>query len=276
MGLGLSLCLLAFRDYLPADQMPGYVVAALSFVLVLVMMNNKHLPAALVVIAVGVVYAFLFKIDFAVFRSAFGLNLPQAHLPDIEHVVQGFLLLALPQIPLSLGNSVLASKQVLQDLFPSRTDFTIRKIGLTYSSMNLVAPFISGIPVCHGAGGIAGHYAFGGRTGGSVVIYGLMYLILGLFFGNGFHEVILMFPLPVLGVILIFEALALMLLVRDVALVRKEFFIALTVAIMAVGLPYGFLIGITVGTILHYLPLPLQVWGSTDATIGSGRTRRSD
>jgi len=46
----------------------------------------------------------------------------------------------------------------------------VRQISLTYSFMNLINPFLSGIPTCHGSGGMAGHYALGGRTGGSIII----------------------------------------------------------------------------------------------------------
>src|SRR5205823_12080891 len=110
----------------------------------------------------------------------------------------------LPQIPLSLGNSILATRQIGEDLFP-QTRLTVRKIGLTYSLMNLVNPFFSGIPTCHGSGGMVGHYTFGARTGGSVVIYGSIYLVLGVFFSHAFSTAVYLFPLPVLGVILLFE-----------------------------------------------------------------------
>ena len=80
-------------------------------------------------------------------------------------VATGFLVLAIPQLPLSLANSVLGTGQVLADLFRSAGSGPADQ--LHYSLMNLVSPF-GGIPTCHGAGGLAGHYAFGARTGGSV------------------------------------------------------------------------------------------------------------
>jgi MFS superfamily sulfate permease-like transporter len=118
--------------------------------------------------------------------------------------------------------------------------------------MNLVSPFFSGVPTCHGSGGIAGHHAFGGRTGGSVVIYGALYLSLGLFFGGGFQSAVKLFPLPVLGVILLFEALALMRLVRDMLANAADFFVVLLVGLIAFGLPYGYVIGVVFGTLIAY------------------------
>ncbi|MEB3104128.1 putative sulfate/molybdate transporter, partial [Ferviditalea candida] len=148
--------------------------------------------------------------------------------------------LALPQVPLSLGNSVLGTKQIVQDLFPDRS-LSVRKISFTYSLMNLVNPFFSGIPTCHGSGGMAGHYAFGARTGGSVIIYGSMYLLLGLFFSSGFGQIVQVFPKPILGVLLLFESLALMGLVRDISNAKSDWFIALLVGLICSLLPYGYL-----------------------------------
>jgi hypothetical protein len=98
-----------------------------------------------------------------------------------------------------------------------------------------------------------GHYAFGGRTGGSVILYGSLYLILGLFFSGSFAHVVQVFPLPVLGVLLVIEGLRLMLLIRDTIDLRGEFAIAILVGLIAAGLPYGYLVGICVGTVLFYL-----------------------
>ena len=261
LGLGITLALLAFRQYIPADQSSGYMLALLSFILVLGLMGHQKYPAALVVIVLGFVYALFFKVDYGDLSQIVGFNLPQWHFPTSENILKGFLLLALPQIPLSLGNSVLATQQVAQDLFPERKPLTIKKIGITYSLMNLINPFFSGVPTCHGAGGMVGHYTFGGRTGGSVVLYGLLFVIMGLFFGDNFQIIIQVFPLPVLGVILLFESLALMLLIKDVTHEKKGLVITLMVGVMAAGLPYGFLVAMVVGSILYYLPVKLDLLG---------------
>jgi MFS superfamily sulfate permease-like transporter len=251
-GLGLSLCGLAFREYIGADQLAGYVLAGAGFILIIVLMHNKKYPASLAVILLGVIYAVLFKLDFTMLPSAFGLNLPQTILPTWEDITRGFVLLTLPQLPLSLANSILATRQVAEDLFPERNDITIRRIGLTYGAMNLIVPLLNGIPCCHGAGGMVGHYVFGGRTGGSVIIYGMLYLMLGLFAGDGFQQLVHIFPLPLLGVILVFEGLALMALIRDTVSSKGDFQVALLTGIMAFGLPYGFAIALLTGMVVHH------------------------
>jgi len=124
-------------------------------------------------------------------------------------------------------------------------------IGWTYSLMNLVTPLFGGIPVCHGSGGMAGHYAFGARTGGSVFIYGSALLVAGLYFSPIFCALFASFPLPVLGVLLLFESLSLLLLSRDVLGRKREFTIALITALAACYLPYGFAVGLVLGTALE-------------------------
>jgi len=129
---------------------------------------------------------------------------------------------------------------------------TVKKIGWTYSFMNLINPFFSGIPTCHGAGGIAGHYAFGGRSGGSVVIYGALFIAIGLFFSGSFTEFVHFFPMPILGVILLFEAFLLMSFIKDVAPSKKCLFVALIVALIAFNLPYGYAVALITGVILDF------------------------
>lgn len=272
LGLGIKLCLLSFQKYIPDLGQTGYILALLAFIMILVFLDNKKYPASLLAIALGIVYAFIFNINTSIFHQAFGINLPQFSSPSINDISQGFILLALPQLPLSLGNSVIATKQISRDLFPERPPLTIKKIGLTYSLMNLTIPFLGGIPGCHGSGGMVGHYTFGGRTGGSVIIYGIFYILLGMFFANGFEHIIKIFPLPVLGIILMFEGLSLMLLIKDLINTQKAFVIAMMVGIIAAGLPYGFVISIIIGTILYYIPMQLK----TLKGIGSTPEDKSD
>jgi MFS superfamily molybdate transporter len=250
LGLGLQLATVALGNFVQADGVRGYVLAAGAFIITVLLLGNRRFPAALLVVAIGLIYAILFSLDGGITESI-AFRLPAFHVPQPADILSGFLLLALPQIPLSLGNSVLATRQLAEDLFPDRC-LTIRKIGVTYAIMNLINPWFGGVPTCHGSGGMAGHYAFGGRTGGSVIIYGSLLLLLGLFAGGGFEHVVKAFPLPMLGVILLFEALALIWIVRDVAQSPTEFPIAALVGVIAVGLPYGYLIGLVVGTALAY------------------------
>jgi xanthine/uracil/vitamin C permease (AzgA family) len=251
-GLGLQLATIALKEYIPASGVSGYFLAIVASLLTIFLLGNRRFPPAPFVILLGIVSAVFYGANLTSLADGIGFRLPQTQMPALQNIWMGFLLLALPQIPLSLGNSILATRQVVSDLFPQRS-ITVRRISLTYSLMNIVNPFLSGIPTCHGAGGMVGHFTFGGRTGGSVVLYGSLYLLIGLFFSGSFGEVVHLFPRPVLGVILLFEAVAIMRLVRDVADSKTDFSIVLIGGLIAASLPYGYLISLIVGTFLFYL-----------------------
>jgi len=251
LGLGIKLGLLALQDYVIADGVAGYYLAAAAFLLAIFLLGNRKYPPAIFIIMLGMFYAFVFKIDGHSFINAVGIHLPQIHTPTWADILTGFLILTIPQIPLSIGNSILATNQIANDWYPKRT-VTIRKISYTYSLINLINPFFSGIPTCHGSGGIVGHHTFGGRTGGSVIIYGCLYIFLGLFLSQGFDTLVHIFPLPILGILLLFESLGLMLLVQDVTDSKSSFMIALLVGLISGGIRYGFVIGLIVGTLIYY------------------------
>ncbi|MDB6125729.1 MAG: transporter [Pedosphaera sp.] len=251
LGLGMQLTTLALKDYIQRDGTSGYWLAGIAFLISLILIGNRKYPAALFIILLGVIYAAIFKLDFHAARESIGFHLPKLDMPTSQSIWAGFLLLALPQVPLSIGNSILAARRTAQDLFPDRAP-SLRKISLTYSLMNLINPFFHGVPTCHGSGGLAGYYAFGARTGGAVIIYGSIYLLLGLLFSSGFQNIIQVFPMPILGVILLFEGLALMALIRDTTADKHDFFIVLAVGVMAATLPYGYLIAMIIGTLMAY------------------------
>lgn len=251
LGLGLQLARLALGDYVISDGIPGFGLALVASAIAIALYGSRRFPAALPIIALGVAFAFLYKLDARDLADGLGFTLPIPRAPTPSDVWTGFLLLALPQIPLSLGNSLLATRQTAHDLFPEK-GVTVRQLGYTYSLMNLVNPWFGGIPTCHGSGGLMGHYTFGARTGGSLLIYGSLFLTMGLFFADAFSEVVQVFPLPVLGVLLLFEGAALMWLARDVVPVRRDLAITIGVALVAVLAPYGYVLGLVLGTLAWY------------------------
>jgi xanthine/uracil/vitamin C permease (AzgA family) len=117
LGLGFQLATLALKEYVQADAIGGYILAAACFFLVVFLMGNRRFPAALFVILLGTAYALFFKLNVSDLTNSLGFHLPQAHLPNQTDILTGFLLLALPQIPLSLGNSILATTRLCRIIF---------------------------------------------------------------------------------------------------------------------------------------------------------------
>jgi MFS superfamily sulfate permease-like transporter len=253
VGLGLQLTSVAMQQFVFSSPPTSLLLGAVGAAIALALLGNRRLPAGLVLICIGIAIG-----GWALWEAGksvpIRLALPEARVPTLSDVLTGFLILSLPQLPLSLANSMLATRQLVSDLFPERK-VSLKRIGITYAAMNLISPFFGGIPVCHGSGGMAGHYTFGGRTGGSVVIYGGAFLVLGLMFSDGFALMAEHFPKALLGVLLFFEGVALILLIRDVAAEspRRDLPIAVIVALLASGIPqYGYLVGVGFGVVLYY------------------------
>lgn len=250
VGLGIQLLTLALTRFLPAGGTSGWLLAVTALGIIAAMRHNRRLPAGLVVLTLGLGYAAVtWPADIA---GPWGFHLPS--LPDrwpaADEFSRAALLLALPQIALSLGNSVLATQQVVTDFFPERKPLTVQRIGTTYGLMNLVAVPLGGLPVCHGSGGIVGHYVFGARTGGSAIIYGSALLVAGLFLVGDPAAFQRLVPGPVLGALLFVEALAVLALVRDQWPARTAFALAIVCGLTAAYAPYGYALALIGGTLL--------------------------
>jgi MFS superfamily sulfate permease-like transporter len=269
-GLGIKLAMAAMQKYLTTGGVTGYVLAAIGCGLVLVLRKNKKLPAAIAVLSLGVGYVvFMMLVNPGQVASIIetrggGVGLEFVNGPHLSPGLPSFmtpnfglllniavLQLVVTQLPLSLGNAVLATSQTSGDLFPGRK-VSPKKLGITYGIANLLSPLFGGIPVCHGSGGLVGHYMFGGRTGGSVLIYGLFFVILGGLLGGSFYGFIAIFPVSLLAVLLVFEGVGLMRLSADVAVDQKDYFIVVLVGLIGAGVYLGFFIALVGGTVLHY------------------------
>lgn len=259
VGLGIKLAMIAMERLVRVNTVEAYVLAAAGFVVVILLRENRRLPAALVVVAAGLVYSLVIRGAWRSVHPALDLRPPELVIPAPMEFWTAFLVLAVAQLPLSLGNAILATKQTVRDLFPGRS-VTLRKLALTYSACNLVVPLLGGMPVCQGSGGVAGHHTFGARTGGSTFISGVFFLLFGLLLGAGFSELVhedtawglKIFPMALLCVLLFFEAITIIGLSRDMMGNSREFFVVLVVGLMAAGLPrYGFAAGLVGGVLLH-------------------------
>ncbi|MCE2942003.1 MAG: putative sulfate/molybdate transporter [Gemmatimonadota bacterium] len=256
LGLAIQLARLALTRFVPADGPAGVAVAALAAAAALALRGNVRVPPAFAVLPIGFAWA--------TWRAAQGTIVAGAPVVgtwawhDIvapATLSRGLLVLALPQLALSLGNSVLATRRIALDLFPDRAP-GVRRIGVTYAAMNLVSPWLGGVPVCHGSGGIAGHHAFGARSGGSVVLYGAGWLAAAVFAAAAPASLLALFPAPLLGALLLVEAIALARLLADVPRRPAEWGVVLTLALTAALAPYGYAWALVLGALLVPRLLP--------------------
>lgn len=201
LGLGLLLSWQAL-NFIATNWLLGAVAAAVTMVLLRVL----PLAAMPTLLLSGVVAASWMDPTLvgALSQIEPGLHAPVFALADISwnEFAVAALALALPQVPLTLGNGLIAVTSEHNRLFPGHPQ-TQRTISLTTGAMNIGSSLIGGVPICHGAGGLAGHVRFGARTGGAPVILGGLLLGLALFFSDSVATLFRLFPTPILGVILL-------------------------------------------------------------------------
>ena len=130
MGLGLQLSMLALKEYIPSDSTPGFLLAGTAFVITLLLIGNRRFPPALPVIVLGAIYGLLFNYDPSLFSRSPNLFFQGLQVPSVDGLLTGFLVLAIPQIPLSLGNSVFASSRIIADYFPETAGSRYERSGL--------------------------------------------------------------------------------------------------------------------------------------------------
>ena len=125
---------------------------------------------------------------------------PRLILPVPSDFPSAIATLVIPQLVLTIANAILATSLLTKDLFGK--DVPPRKFSTTIGLMNITSVPFGGFPMCHGAGGLAGQYRYGARTGGANVYAGLIFLILALFFTS--PQVLSIIAVGVLGALLIF------------------------------------------------------------------------
>ena len=207
LGLGLSFILEGVNL-----MQRGPALAIVGAVLTLLLLSQSRLPAMLVLLIYGALAALITDRNLMSDLRALspGFRLPSIGLPSfgLRDVVQGTLVLALPQAALTLGNAIIATKEENNALFPDRP-VSVRLLAADHGVMNLLGAALGGVPMCRGAGGMAGHIRFGARTGGALVILGALLLVVALFLSDSVDTLFRLFPMPVLGVILFFGGIEL-------------------------------------------------------------------
>ncbi len=224
----------------------GGIVALVIAAFLLAGRERRRLPGSLLVLGagalVGVVLASAGVAQLpAVPASA---QLPFLHLPSLHDAWIALFAVVLPQLPLSLGNSVFATDDVLHHYYGSAARrVTPASICLSLGLVNLGAGLLGGMALCHGSGGATAHYRLGARTAGATLAAAGLYAILAA--GAAFGLSPLLVPGAVLAGMLLFVGAEHCLLLTDLTQIDD---IACATLIAAVALAtndlaIGFLVG---------------------------------
>ena len=250
VGVGLKLAWkgVVFIYALPAVGWDSWVAAIILGAIVALLAGRRQ-PILMYLFVAG--FGVLWLCEPAAYAQI-GFNLPVFHIvqPAAGQWWVGLTRGAIPQLPLTLLNSVIAVCALSEDYFPGR-GVKPRKMATSVALMNLVCVPFGGMPMCHGAGGLAAQYRFGARTGGSVVMLGVLKIIAGLLFGGVLILTLQQYPTSILAVMIIAAGVTLAMAGRD-SLRGGPFIIvgSMAVAIILANALVGFAIGCAVAAVL--------------------------
>jgi len=209
LGIGLMLArkavdlLMGSSFFLTAEGAGGGLVVgacALSLVVLLVGGRLIRRPLALPMLVIGTAVGWLAGVrpdPLVAAGSPLQFTMPVWHL-----LPNAALLLMLPQLPLTLGNAVIAADDACHLYWRDRSQrVSVKRLAASIGFSNVVIGLAGGFPVCHGAGGIAAHARFGGRTGRTTVILGGAMMAVALIPGG--TSALFMIPVPILGALLL-------------------------------------------------------------------------
>jgi SulP family sulfate permease len=246
------------EPYLSVQQLGpvpvGLVIGVAGAMLTLLLLENKKTPAGLMIVGAGLLLGLVVGT-----REGLGDIRPGIYLPAILPLgfPQGadftFALLALvvPQMPMTLGNAVIADMDLSINYFgKAARRVTGRALCISMALGNFLSALLGGMPLCHGAGGLAAHYRFGARSAGSNLMIGAVFILFTLILGNRILALFNLIPMAILGVLLLFAGSQLALTVLDIK-ERKEMFVV--VLILGITLASNLAAGFMAGIVLAYL-----------------------
>jgi len=236
------------------------VIGGIAGIITLLLLDNRKFPAGLIVVLGGFITGMALGAKTDLGSGGIGFNLPDilpSGFPAKVDFTFALFALVLPQLPMTLGNAVLAYTDLSKEYFKDRSSkVTNRNACLSMALANFFSFCLGGMPLCHGAGGLAAHYRFGARTAGSNVMIGLIFVALAILFGNHMVDVLNLLPMSILGVLLMFAGSQLTLTIMDLDH-RKDYFVAILILgiTLASNLAAGFIAGMIIAHLIRWKKL---------------------
>ncbi|CAN2042372.1 Sulfate permease [Candidatus Magnetomoraceae bacterium gMMP-15] len=229
------------------------ILGIIGMILTFIFLNNKKVPAGIIVVATGLFIGLILGTHKGFELIKPGFYLPQIlpfGIPTTFDFSFALIVLVLPQIPMTIGNAVVANADLSKEYFGEKSKkVTYKSLCFSMGLANILSFIFGGMPLCHGAGGLAAHYRFGARTAGSNIMIGLIFIILSLFLGKHALSILHLIPMSILGVLLVFAGSQLALTITDLKK-RKDFFVVLMM--LGITLASNLAVGFAIGIILAY------------------------
>lgn len=222
----------------------GWLLGLLAIGIVLVLRRNRYAPAAVVLVLLGMAIM-LVKGHFAQVQTPV-FALPTMVSFSLKESWQSLLLAGFSQLPLTATNAVIATSVLIKEYWPDKPVSETR-LSLNMGLINLVSPLFGGMPMCHGAGGLAGQYYFGARTGGANILEGLLELALGLFLAGSIAGLFASFPIAIVGAMMFLVGIEMTKFAKDTRWNLDLLSLLATLVVsLWVNMACGFLVGLAV------------------------------
>jgi len=242
LGLGMAFMIQGIEM-----MATNWLVAGIGLAGTVLLLTNRKVPAMFLLLVFGAACGLVQDPSLwgKVSGITFEFHAPRFALAEItwRDLMLGAVFLTLPQLPLTLGNAIIATREENNRLFSDRPVHD-NQLANSTGMLNVFGSAVGGIPMCHGAGGMAGHVAFGARTGGATVILGALLLVIAVFLSGSLLTLLEIFPGAVLGVILFLTGAQLALGSCDLSPDKGERFLTLITAAFCIwNVGIGFLVG---------------------------------
>jgi hypothetical protein len=228
----------------------GWAIPIAAALLLALLVARKR-PVSLVLVMAGLAAAL------AATGQQLSFGPSPIETPSLDGAVLSAALTALviPQLPLTFANSCLATADAARSYFGAAAR-RVRpgRLATSLGVANLFSAAISGMPVCHGAGGMTAHYSFGARTAGAPLAIGGTLIVLALGLGSGLAVLLASFPLTVLAALLAAAGILHIGLLRDLRS-ASEWLVA--GAIGLVGFEFNLALALGLGLAWWWLARPL-------------------
>lgn len=225
----------------------GWLLGLALVVMAAALALRRHL-VSLALVGGGIVIA-LTRADGQLGLGPSPLALPSLHTATLW---TASVVLVIPQLPLTFANSCVATSDAARAYFGTRAA-AVRpgRLATSLGIANLLSGAIAGMPVCHGAGGMTAHRAFGARSGGAPLAMGTLLVVLALGFGAGLAAVLSAFPLSILAGMLATAGLLHIALLRDLTGAPAW---ALAILVGVVGVALNLAVALALGLALWWVP----------------------
>ncbi len=168
---------------LPAIDPSASIALAAIACAVLFVLRDRRVPGTLLVLGAGAAVGLIVGgFPSGITLGPDGLTLG---LPGDAAFATALTTLVIAQIPLTFGNSVVATADAERTYFGKRAR-RVRpgRLAASIAGANAMAGLVHGLPVCHGAGGVTAHYRLGARTAAATLMTGGIYVVLGVAIGT--------------------------------------------------------------------------------------------